>query len=196
MAPDSDDPPKLVDDRLAVALSHDTREFALSLCSIRPTSTKEIADALEISVSAVWYHMDKLERLGCIKEVFRKKRGGAEECFYVATSDFYFDSEAWKSLSDDKRLTVTMRLLRLVADDVDQAVRAKTAAAIERHLSRTIIDLDGKGSEEAYEVLATALEGLLEVRRNCVARRDASGGEATRTSFVLMQLELPALQKS
>jgi biotin operon repressor len=184
-------PPKIVADRLAAALSHDTREFALSMCSVRPTSTKEVAEALDIGVNAAWYHVDKLKQLGCIKEVSRKKRRGAEECFYEATSDFYFDAEAWEALPGGKRVATTMRCLRLVAGDVDEAVRAKTVAAIGRHLSRTIIDLDAEGENEAYVVLATALEGLLAVRKNCTARVDSGGGETTRTSFVLMQLKLP-----
>lgn len=183
--------PRLVDDRLAFALSHDTREFALSLCSIRPTSTKEIAEALDIGVNAAWYHVDKLERIGCLKEVFRKKRGGAEERFYEATCDYYFDSEAWDALPTDKRMAIAMRIVRLIAGDIDGAVRAKTVASSDGHLSRTTIDLDAKGHEEAYEVLARALDELLAIREKCVARKDAVGGLTTRTSVVLMQLDLP-----
>lgn len=189
MPPNAENPPKIVDERLAVALSHDTRQFALSLCSIRPTSTKEIADALGIGVNAAWYHVDKLEQLGCVKEVFRKKRGGAEERFYEATCEYYFDSEAWEALPTEEQTPIVMRILRLIAEDVDKAVRAKTIFLSDRHLSRTIIDLDLEGREEAYAVLATALEELLTVRKKCVARRDAHGGEATRASFVLMQLD-------
>lgn len=183
-------PPKLVDDRLAVALSHETRETALALCSIRPTSTKEIADAAEVSVSNAWHHVEKLKKLGCIKEVSSRQRRGARERFYEATCDFYYDSEAWDALSQEERLTISMRVLRLIAGDVDAATRAKTIAS-DRHVSRTTIDLDVEGDEEAYGVLLTALEGLLTARENCVARKDKGGGKTTRTSFVFMQLKLP-----
>lgn len=190
MASQGKHPPKLVDDRLAVALSHETRETALALCSIRPTSTKEIADAVEIGVNAAWYHVNKLEEMGCIKEAFRKRRGGAEECFYEATCDFYFDSKAWDALPGEERISISMKILRLIAGDVDRAARSKTIAATDRHLSRTIIDLDAQGQEEAYGVFAEALKGLLAVRENCVARSDKAGGQTTRTSFVMMQLKL------
>lgn len=196
MSPEQEQPPQFVDDRLAFALSHETRECALALCAIRPTSAKEVADALEISINSAWYHVDKLEKMGCLKEVSRKKSRGAEERFYVATCDYYYDSQAWDAVPTEKRMAITMRIVRLIAGDVDKAVRAKTVASSDRHLSRTTIDLDQKGHEEAYAVLATALEGLLLVRENCVARKDAGGARTTRTSFVLMQLDLPPLRES
>lgn len=192
MSSDEKRPPKIVDDRLTVALSHETRECALAMCAIRPTSTKEIADALETTVSAVWYHVDKLKELGCIKEVSSRPRRGARERFYVATSAFYFDSDAWKALSPPERLVTSLKILRLIANDVDKAVRADTIAATDRHLSRTIIDLDDEGQDEVYEVLADALERLLDIRERCDARKGKSGGKTTRTSLVLMHLKLVA----
>jgi len=189
-------PPKLVDDRLAVALSHETRETALALCSIRPTSTKEIADALEVSVSNAWYHVEKLQELGCIKEVSSRQRRGARERFFEATCEFFYDSEAWDALPLEDRIAVSMRVVRLIAGDVDKAIRAKTIASTDRHLSRTTIDLDPQGNQEAYEVLATAMEGLVAVRENCVARKDKTGGKTTRTSFVVMQLKVESGDKS
>lgn len=183
-------PPKLVDDRLAVALSHETRESALALCAVRPTSAKEVANALDISVSAAWYHVDKLHKLGCIKPAGSRRRRGAIERYYVATSNFYFDAEAWRAMPRHKRLATSMKVLRFVAADVDEAVRLDTVAATDRHLSRTVIDLDAEGMEEAYAVLAKALEGLLEVRENCAIRKDRGSGKRTRVSFVLMQLGL------
>jgi predicted ArsR family transcriptional regulator len=184
-------PPKMVDDRLAAALSHDTREHALAMCSLRPTSTKEVAEDLDITVSAAWYHMDKLRALGCIEEVDSRRRRGAIEHFYAATCTGYFDSKAWDAVARDKRLAISMRVLRLISGDVDRAVRAKTISAPDRHLSRTVIDLDPQGEAEAYAVLGAALEGLLRVRGNCVARQGKGDANTTRTSLVWMQLKLP-----
>lgn len=190
MSSDEKRPPKIVDDRLTAALSHETRECALAMCAIRPTSTKEIADALETTVSAVWYHVDKLKKLGCIEEVSARARRGATERFYVATSAFYFDSDAWKAMSPPERLVASMRVLRLIAGDVDEAVRADTIAATDRHLSRTVIDLDDEGQEEVYEALADALGRLLLIREKCAARKQGAAGRITRTSLVLMHLKL------
>ncbi len=193
MSSDEKRPPKIVDDRLVVALSHETREQALVMCSLRPTSTKEIADALDTTVSAVWYHVDKLQELGCIEEVGSKARRGATERFYTTTSAVYFDSDAWKAVPREQRLAISMRVLGLIAGDVDEAVRSKTIASTDRHLSRTIIDLDAPGKGEAYAVLADALEGLIAVRENCAARVDKAGSRTIRRSFVLMELDLPPL---
>lgn len=183
-------PPKLVDDRLAVALSHETRETALALCSIRPTSTKEIADAAEVSVSNAWHHVEKLKQLGCIKEVFNRQRRGARERFYEATCDYYYDADAWERLPPDKQSRFLMRMLRQISRDVDQAVKAETLRAADSHLSRILIALDSKGRKETYAILNRALKGLIRVRKNCVARADKGEVETMPASVVLMQLEL------
>lgn len=180
----------MVDERLVVALSHETRAHALSMCSVRPTSTKEIAESLDITVSAAWYHVDKLQALGCIKEDFSIQRRGAKERFYVAAAPYYFDSAAWEQVPEDRRPGVIMGILRLIAQDVDKSVRAKTIEAGDSHLSRVRIDLDQRGREEAYAVLGQALEGLLKVRQNCAARNHRGDMQMLPASVVLMQLEL------
>jgi predicted ArsR family transcriptional regulator len=190
------DPPKIIDDRLMFALSHDTRELALSMCSVRPTSTKEIAEAKGVSISAAWYHVDQLHRRNCLEKVFSEKRRGATEHFYVATCDYYFDSEAWQQVPGDKRLAIVMRILRLIADDVDEAVKAGAVEADDRHLTRIPMDLDPTGQAEAYAVMTQALEDLLVVRKRCAKRKEKNGGQTTPTSLVLMQLELPLRGKT
>ena len=185
--------PKMVDDRLTVALSHETREHALSVCSVRPTSTKEIAADLDIRVSAAWCHVDRLIELGCLKEAHSRKVRGATEHFYEATTACYFDAAAWEAVPKEKRVAITMRVLRLIAGDVDEAVRAKTVDSTKHHISRTIMNLDPKGDQEISSILAKALEEVLTVRENCAARKhkNKGGGNTTPTSFIFMQLDLP-----
>ncbi len=184
--------PRLVDERLVTALSHETRAHALAVFTERPASTKEIAAELDKSVSAVWFHVDKLRDLGCIELVETKKRRGATEYFYRATVRHFFDADTWKSLSKSKRLVVTMGILRLIATDLDEAVRGETADAINRHLSRTILILDKEGWQESIAVLAGTLENLLAIREKSVMRRAESDEDPIRTSVSIMQFELPS----
>lgn len=166
------------------------------MCAIRPTSTKEVADALEIGVNTAWYHVDKLHQLGCIKEAFRKKRGGAEECFYEATCEHYFDADAWEEVPSSRRSGFVMRILRLISSDLDIAVKSKTLEAADSHLSRIPMDLDAKGRKEAYAVLGKAMKQLLAIRRRCVARTRGRDVETSRASFVFMQLDLAPRDES
>lgn len=184
-------PPKLVDDRLVAALSHETRAHALTACTERPTSSKEIAAELGLSVSGVWYHVHKLRDLGCIELVESKKRRGATEHFYRATVRHFFDAETWAKLPEQKRETIAVGILQMIAADVDTAVRAKYVDTGENHLSRTLLILDPEGWAETTELLAETLEGLLCIREKCVMRRAETDGAPIRASVSIMQFELP-----
>lgn len=188
--------PRLVDERLVAALSHETRAHALAVFTERPASTKEIAAELDKSVSAVWYHVDKLLKLGCIELVRSEQRRGAMEHFYRATVRHFFSDEAWEQVPKSERLAITMGILRLIAGDLDEAMQAETADAVDRHLSRTYFVLDREGWQEIIDLLAQTLEGLLAIRETSTMRRAQSGEKAVRASVSIMQFELPSRSKS
>lgn len=184
--------PRLVDERLVAALSHETRAHALAVFTERVASTKEIAAELKKSVSAVWYHVDKLRELGCIELVDSKRRRGATEYFYRATVQHFFSAAAWEHVPKSERLAITMGVLRLIAGDLDEAIQAETADSVDRHLSRTQLILDKQGWNEAVDLLAATLEGLFVIRERCVLRRADSSEPAIRASISMMQFELPS----
>ena len=183
--------PRLIDERLVTALSHETRAHALTVFTERPASTKELAEELDQSVSAVWYHVDKLLKLGCIELVETKKRRGANERFFRATVRHFFDAEAWESLPRQKRLAIAMGILRLISADLDSAVRAETVDTIDNHLSRTLLNLDRDGWVESNALLDDTLESLLAIREKATMRMAKSGGEPVRSSVSMMCFELP-----
>lgn len=184
--------PSLVDERLVVALSHDVREHALKVFSERPASTKEVADELRRSISAVWYHVNRLRELNAIEEVKVEQRRGAHERFYVATADFFFDAEAWAKVPKKNRLAITMRILRLISSDLNEALRAGTVDATDHHISRTLIDLDEDGWEETNDLLKNTLDELLAIRKKNSQRLSKSGKPGTHASVSIMQFELPS----
>jgi len=184
--------PRLVDERLIVALSHETRAHALAVFTERPASTKEIAGELKKSVSAVWYHVDKLVKLGCIELVRSEKRRGAMEHFYRATVRHFFSDDAWENVPKSERLAISMGVLRLIAGDLDEAMQAETVDAVDRHLTRTQLILDKDGWQETSDLLAETLEGLLEIRENSAMRRAESSDKAIRASVSIMQFQLPS----
>jgi predicted ArsR family transcriptional regulator len=183
--------PRLIDERLVTALSHETRAHALAVFTERPASTKELAQELGESVSAVWYHVDKLLKLGCVELVETKERRGAHEHFYRATVRHFFDAEAWESVSKPKRLTITMGVLRLIAGDLDEAVQGKTVDAVDRHLSRTLLTFDMQGWAESNALLDDTLERLLEIREKAAMRMAETGEEPVRASVSIMHFQLP-----
>lgn len=183
--------PRLVDDRLLAAFSHQTRAHALGVFAVRPASTKEIAAELEESVSAVWYHVDKLRALGCIELVESKKRRGATEHFYRATVRHFFDDESWASIPKRNRLEIAIGILRLISGDLDEAVQGDALDTVDNHLSRSLLNLDRVGWDESRTVLDNALEELLQIRERSTERMAKSGEKPIRVSAAIMQFELP-----
>jgi predicted ArsR family transcriptional regulator len=188
--------PRLVDERLVAALSHETRAHALTVFTERPASTKEIAAELKKSVSAVWYHVDKLLKLGCIELVRSERRRGAMEHFYRATVRHFFDTKAWESLPERNRLTIAMGILRSIAGDVDEAVQAKTVDTVDNHLSRTLLMLDADGWRESNALLDETLEGLLQIREKSAMRLAHSDAQPIRSTVSILQFELPSRGES
>jgi predicted ArsR family transcriptional regulator len=184
--------PRLVDERLVTALSHEIRAHALTVFTERPASPKEIAGELRRSVSAVWYHVDKLRKLDCIELVRTEKRRGATEHFYRATVRHFFDTTTWESLPEHSRTTIAMGILRSIAADVDDAVHAKTVDTVENHLSRTLMMLDVEGWKESNALLDETLEGLLVIRERSAARLARSQATPVRSTVSIMQFELPS----
>jgi predicted ArsR family transcriptional regulator len=183
--------PRLIDERVVAAFSHETRAHALGVFAIRPASTKEIATELGKSVSAVWYHVDRLRQLGCIELVETKKRRGATEHFYRATVQHFFDDDAWASIPKENRLEIAMGILRLIAGDLDEAVQGDALDTVDNHLSRSLLHLDREGWNESKQLLDRTLEQLLQIRERSTMRMAESGEGSIRVSATIMQFELP-----
>jgi DNA-binding transcriptional ArsR family regulator len=76
-----------IDQRLAKALSHETRAQILALIAEGKASPKEVAERLGQDIRGVSYHVRVLHRLGCVELVETKQRRGAIEHFYKVTED-------------------------------------------------------------------------------------------------------------
>jgi DNA-binding transcriptional ArsR family regulator len=81
-----------IDPRLAKALSHEVRARALELIGTGAKSPSMIAEALELDVRAVAYHVRVLKKLGCIELVSTRSRRGAVEHVYRA-ADWVLDDQ-------------------------------------------------------------------------------------------------------
>jgi hypothetical protein len=138
--------------------------------------------------------VDQLLKLGCIELVETKRRRGAREHFYRATVRHFFDAEVWENVPKRKRLTITMGVLRLIAGDLDEAVQTQTVDAVDRHLSRTLLTLDGEAWEESNALLDDTLEKLLGIREKATMRMAETGEEPIRASVSIMHFQLPPRQ--
>lgn len=160
-------PPRLINDKLITAMGHPTRVHAVMVLNQRTASPSEIAKELDRSVRHVAYHLEVLEKLGCIELVVKKPAGGGRvvESFYRATERSWFDREAWEQVEDDKtRIGVTMPILSLMSEDIAQAMIGNTFEEKDNHVSRTPMVVDDDGWEEVVSLLSETLEELIEIQ--------------------------------
>lgn len=148
--------------------AHPIRAKALSIMAERPTSPKEIA-AVGKPIGNVAYHIDELERAGMAVLVDEKKRGGATEHFYLATT---IDDEASSRLDPHQRALVAQHGLHLIIADAAQAVESGTLSSRpDVQMARIPLYLDEEGWREIRDLYAAALDAPS--RRRPGAPRDS-----------------------
>jgi DNA-binding Lrp family transcriptional regulator len=84
----------------------------LSLLSRKEMSIKEISRVLNKSEQSVWYHVNKLKKLGVVKEAFAVSKRGFVEKFYKASiGALAIDlDEMWSSRENEKSLSKSLLL--------------------------------------------------------------------------------------
>jgi DNA-binding transcriptional ArsR family regulator len=183
----------LVDPRLAKALSHPMRTRILAILNERVASPNEISEMIDERLPNVSYHVRALEQLGCIELVSTAQRRGAIEHYYRAVVRPFFTDRDWKKLPQSGRQAVSDVALQMIWEDVSDAIKRGTfEARPNRHLSRTVLELDEKGWTELSELLARVLEETEEIQKRSADRMKTSDDPVVPTRVVLMHFESPA----
>jgi predicted ArsR family transcriptional regulator len=188
-------PPNLVNPALVKALAHATRVHAMSVLSTRASSSREVAGELKLPPNNVAYHFEILERLGCIELAYERPAadGRVREFFYRATTRPYFDEEAWNRLSDNEKLKVAIPVIRLISEDVKEAMATCTFFdPDDNHLTRTPMVVDKEGWDEQKAVLAKTLDELLAIEERVAERREQNKDmETMPTRVAIMHFRYP-----
>jgi DNA-binding transcriptional ArsR family regulator len=188
--------PDFVSPQLAAAMSHPTRVHTMSVLTERTASPREVAKAIGERLNNVTYHINQLQKLGCVELVRTERvRGGrVVEHFYKATRRLFFDEAAWASLTEKERLGLTGISLRMISEDINAAMAAGTIFDDDAsgHVSRTPMILDAEGWEEVVEVLDRANAGLYQVQSR-VSERVKEGAKADiRAKVEVLQFRSPS----
>jgi DNA-binding transcriptional ArsR family regulator len=165
--------PDLMSSVLAVAMSHPTRLGAFTILLEREASPREIASELEESTQNVGYHLKVLVELGCIELVSTKpvQGGRVREHFYRAADRAYFDNEGWDRLNDKERLEVAVTLMRVISEDINDAMAQGTFFdPDDNHISRSPMRVDDEGWGEVTAFLDGNLDGLYEIQERIKER--------------------------
>jgi DNA-binding transcriptional ArsR family regulator len=183
----------LVDPRIAKALSHPMRARILVILGERVASPNEIAELIEERLPNVSYHVRALLDLGCIELVDTAQRRGAIEHYYRAVVRPFFTDRDWKRIPRSGRQAISDTALRVIWEDVAEAVNAGTFdSRPDRYLTHTPMVLDEEGWAEANRAMTDALAELERIESRSASRLKKSGEAGVPTRVVLMQFESPS----
>jgi hypothetical protein len=168
------------------------RGHILGILDTRVASPNEIAELLGERLPNVSYHVRTLHDLGCIELVRTAQRRGAIEHYYRGVVRPYFSDSEWGRLPRSTKDAVSSTTLRMIQDDIAEAVEADTfEARAERILTRTPLMLDEAGWKELHDLLAIVLDRASRIADDSARRLAATGANEIATKLVLMQFESP-----
>jgi DNA-binding transcriptional ArsR family regulator len=182
----------LVDPRIAKALSHPMRARILVILNERVASPNEIAETIDERLPNVSYHVRALLDLGCIELVDTAQRRGAIEHYYRAILRPFFSDRDWKRIPRSGRQAISDTALRIVWEDVADAVKSGTFdSRPDRYLTHSPMVLDEQGWTEMTGVMAKAFAEAEKVEARSAGRLKKSKEDGVTTRVVLMQFESP-----
>jgi DNA-binding transcriptional ArsR family regulator len=191
-------PPAVISSVLATAMSHPTRLHALTFLAERPATPKEIATKIGLPVNNVTHHINVLLKLGCIELIsVDPVRGGrvVQHLYKAAQKNAYLDGDAWKELGDSEKLGFVTTLMRLISEDLAEAMLHGTFFdPDDNHLSRTPMTVDAEGWQEVVALLDGAVDGLFEIQERIAARRGGGEKESFPIKVEILQFRSPALK--
>ncbi len=170
-------PPGLFSSRLVAALAHRTRFHAMTMLVEEEATPAQIAARIGEPVNNVSYHIKILLELGCIELVRVQPAGGGRvaEHVYRATRRAMIDAEGWKELSEEEQLQFNTSLMRLISEDIAEAMSHGTYYEDDdSHVSRMPMTLDQDGWDEVVSLLAGTLDQLLEIQERVNGRSEIS----------------------
>jgi DNA-binding transcriptional ArsR family regulator len=182
----------LVDPRLAKALSHPMRTRILAILNERVASPNEISEMIDERLPNVSYHVRALLELGCVELVSTAQRRGAIEHYYRAIVRPFFTDRDWKKLPLSGRQAVSDVALQMIWEDVSDAIKQGTfEARPDRHLSRSVLEVDETGWKELAALLGRTLAEAEKIETRSAERTKTADGKGMPVRVVLMHFEAP-----
>ncbi|MGH2975832.1 MAG: ArsR family transcriptional regulator [Solirubrobacterales bacterium] len=172
---------------------------AFTILAERPASPKEIAPLMDLTISAVSYHVKKLVGMGIVELVEKRDVGGRFQNTYRAVVRPFVGNEEWEKLGPAERRRISIWIFQLILAD---AARSFDAALFDarpnNHLSRIATVVDQQGFDEVAEIQDRALAEILEALARSDKRIGAGAGDGMgmNVAVAMMCFELPEGVKS
>jgi hypothetical protein len=168
-------------------MANSMRTQILTIFNERACSTTGIARELGVEPGDIAYDVEVLRNMGRIEIVDEKKRRGAMEVFYKATSRAHLDDLEWPTVPDTVKGGLRASLLQTLMHDAIAAIDEETYDSLEEaHMSWTPLIVDEEGWKELVEILRVALEGVLKVGEHSAERLMANDEEGTSCTVSIL----------
>lgn len=187
-------PPSVTSYQLSKAASHPTRSRLLTVLHERTASPSELAKEFGETTRHVAYHVKVLLELGCIElvDVELVAGGRTAKHFYRAIVRPYFDAADWTVLSESEKHSVLTMLMRLVSEDIADAMKTGTFYDPEdNHLSRTPMVVDDEGWQEVISVLDRAVDELFAIQTRVADRSEGKGAATMPAKVAILHFRSP-----
>jgi hypothetical protein len=182
----------MIDRRLIGLGSEPDRLQALTLLNERSAGVSEVADELEMDLTAAGRLLDRMHDAGQVEVVGEALNRGAVEPCYRAVVRVLWDEEDWATLNLEERKRMTAWIVEMINSDVREAIEAGTFAdRKDSHASRSIPLVDEQGWEELRRIHADALDAIFAVEAASAERLAESGEAGFPALSAMLCCELP-----
>ena len=164
------------DPRYVRALAHPLRIRILAMLEERAASPVQLASLLDSTLGRVGHHVRVLRDLGLIELVETRKRRGATEHVYRASSVPGFSDDAWRLAGAGVRRRVAAALLEQIGEYVAGSAAAGGFDRVDANLSRVPLRLDEQGWSE---LAAAGKRWLAEAEEIGARARERTSGDGT-----------------
>ncbi len=190
------DGPSLIDNRMIKALAHPTRVDILNILAEGPSSPSRIAKQLDnVSLNLTAHHIKVLRELDCVELEEEVRHGGRTEHVYRLSKIPMFSAEEWDEVDPQDGQPITLQILRVVSEEVREAVLSGGFQGGDTHLSRTPLSVDEQGWSEVSAILERALMEVMQVGEESAERARRDGAAVTKMRVVIMQFLLSSLRE-
>lgn len=176
-----------------LALSDPLRLALVTRLALEPASAAELAADLDVPVEQVRYQLKRLRATGVVTvHGEREHRGAVERTFIADGRKLVLHGEELIGLPEQELRCHDMQLLRIFFREAVEAARTGALFDEDEHfLVRMPLLLDARGFREVGERFDAALDRLLEVRAQCLARLEARGEKPRPATSAFFFFEIP-----
>jgi predicted transcriptional regulator len=115
-------------DQLKVVAADELRESIISLLVSEPLTATQVAERLGQPANKIHYHVRELERVGLVRLVERREKGGILEKYFRAVArNFVVPSNLIRTLGPDEATAALSQFLQTVSDGFLRAFRSAAA---------------------------------------------------------------------